>query len=70
MQKLISIYIDVSGYDRKGGLRLSNSDLHGAVQEHLDEYLSDGWKIVHLNCLPGPESGGWVIVAIEKDLSE
>lgn len=67
MQKLVSIYLDVGGYDRKGGIRLSNSDLHGQVKEHLAEYLSSGWRIAHLTSLSGPATGGWIVAALENE---
>lgn len=66
MEKLVSVFLDVAGYDRKSGIRLSNADLHNRVQEHLDEYLSAGWTIKHLSCLPGSDTGGWVIAALQK----
>ena len=66
MEKLVSVYLDVTGYDRKSGIRLSNADLHNRVQEHLNEYLSQGWTVKKLSCLPGSDSGGWVIAVLEK----
>jgi hypothetical protein len=69
VQKLVTIFLDPSGYDRKGGIRLSNADLHGRVQEHLNEYLASGWRIVHLACLAGSDAGGWIVAAIENEES-
>lgn len=68
MQKLVSIYLDLAGYERKkSGLIFTNADIHGRVAEHLEEYLTDGWKITHLNCLNGPETGGWIVAALERE---
>jgi hypothetical protein len=68
MQKLVSIYLDVSGYIAgRPGIRFSNSDLHGHIEEHLEEYLSEGWTIRNLSGMRGTESGGWVLVVLERD---
>ena len=68
MQKLVSIYLDISGYNaERPGIRFSNSDLHGRVEELLPEYLSDGWKIQQMTAMQGSDTGGWVLVVLEKD---
>ena len=67
MQKLISIYVDITGYDRDSGILFSYSDLHLRQHEHLNEYLSAGWKVVHLECMKGPGTGGWIVATIEHD---
>jgi hypothetical protein len=58
MQKLVSIYL--------------SSDSRDKVEEHLDEYLSDGWKIVNM-CPVGTYSSssfsgtaGFLAVTLEK----
>ncbi len=66
MQKLVSVYLDVMGYEGRGGIRFSNADINGRVLEHLTDELSDGWRIAHLSTLEGPETGGWIIAALEK----
>lgn len=68
MQKLVSIYLDIAGYNEgRPGLRLSNADVHGRVEVLLDEYLSEGWRVANLTAMRGTESGGWVLVVLERD---
>jgi hypothetical protein len=66
MEKLVTIYLDVAQYTGKG-IRFSNSDLHGKVEEHLQEELSDGWSISNLSALSNGTTGGWVVVALKKE---
>ncbi len=67
MQKLLSIYLDVSHYQSKrSGLRFTNADLHGRVEELISEYLADGWRISNLSSMRGTETGGWVLVVLER----
>jgi len=47
-------------------LRGHFADKHGFVEEHLKEYLEDGWKVVSLFGF-GEQVGGWITVVIEKD---
>jgi hypothetical protein len=67
MQKLVSVYLDVSGYkSERSGIRFSNSDLHGRVDELLVEYLTDGWEVKSLTAMRGTETGGWVLVLLQR----
>ena len=66
MQKLLTIYIDRHAYFGKKMLRGHFADKHGFVEEHLKEYLEDGWKVVSLFGF-GEQVGGWITVVIEKD---
>jgi hypothetical protein len=58
MQKLVSLCL--SGYDLK----------HGKVQEHLGEYLSQGWRIVTVKMAGSSSTAeaavAWVVVVLEK----
>jgi len=66
MQKLLTIYIDRHSYFGKKFARGHYADKHGFVEEHLEDYLKDGWKISsHFGF--GQQEGGWITVVIEKD---
>ena len=67
MQKVVSVYLDVAGYSsERSGLRFSNADLHGKVEELLDDYTNQGWKVAQLTSLPGGATGGWIVAVLEK----
>lgn len=59
-QKLVSIYLSNRG------------DPHPHVQEHLGDYLAQGWRIKEFKPLDGAGGGenfhlgGWIIVLLEK----
>ena len=69
MQKLVTIYLDNTAY---GKPKVSGcyAERHGLIEEHLQEYLSDGWHVRSLFGLGG-SSGlccqGWFAVVLEKD---
>ncbi|MCY3018834.1 MAG: hypothetical protein NTW87_07385 [Planctomycetota bacterium] len=69
MQKLVTIYLDRRAY--LGGKMLvgplAGADKHCCVEEHLKEYLADGWSVKSL-CAVGGETGmdGWLAVVLEK----
>lgn len=77
MQKVVSIYFDSytragepSETDEKRKWYQPRGDTvrHGAVQEHLEEYLREGWSVVSVTGLGGarPHSvGGWAVVVLE-----
>ena len=48
-QKLVTIYVDNMAY--AGGKMLVGSfaDKHGKVEEHLETYLQQGWRIVSVH---------------------
>jgi len=65
LQKLITIYLkDIDG--------CGDFIDSGETQEHIGDYLSDGWIIKNLTTLSGNGGGetevsaGWVVVVIEK----
>ena len=69
-QKLVSIYLNSEGYRVRG--QRAPEQCHGAVQEHLSEYLKGGWKIVSISVAAGAtgdvgnRASGWVFVLLEK----
>ncbi len=68
MQKLVTIYLDNAAY---GKPKVSGcyADKHALVEEHLQEYLDNGWEILSLCGLGGATSPccqGWFAVALKK----
>ena len=45
MQKLVTIYLDNSAYAADKFLVGSYADKHGVVEEHLQNFLVEGWSI-------------------------
>lgn len=70
MQKLVTVYLDTMAYMGEKWLAASHADKHGSVQEHLQPYLQDGWRIVSLTALGGANDSmnarGWIAVVLEK----
>ncbi len=69
MQKLVTIYLDNHAYMGKKFFRGSYADKHGFVEEHLKEYLNDGWKITQIHSLGGSAdmaAKGWIVALLEK----
>jgi hypothetical protein len=70
MEKLLTIYLDNSAYGKGKVLVSSFADKHGHVQEHLGEYLEQGWRVKHIAALGGAGDAiyarGWLAVALEK----
>jgi hypothetical protein len=58
MQKLVTIRLEAPAM-------FSPSKRHGAIEEHLRQYLDDGWAVSSVTGFGG-HSGGWVIVSLEK----
>jgi hypothetical protein len=69
MQKLVTVYLDKTAYGPPnvwGGY----GDKHGFVEEHLQEYLTEGWHVRSLFGLASSSNEGrqgWVAVVLEKD---
>ena len=70
MQKLVTIYLDNSAYGQGRMLVGSYGDKHGLVEEHLKDFLADGWAITNLHSFGGNSDGlsvrGWITVLLEK----
>lgn len=72
MQKVVSIYFDSHTQkgeaDEKRKWYQPETTRHGTVEEHLEEYLREGWSVVSVTGLGGarPHSvGGWAVVVLE-----
>lgn len=70
MQKLLTIYVDNMAYAKGKMLVGSFADKHGTVEEHLESYLNDGWRIKTISGFGGNSDGisarGWFAVVLEK----
>ncbi|MBI5386608.1 MAG: hypothetical protein HZA90_18205 [Verrucomicrobia bacterium] len=70
MQKLVTIYLDNGAYAKGKMLVGSFADKHGLVEEHLQSYLDDRWRIVSVTGFGGSAEGlatrGWFAVVLEK----
>ena len=70
MQKLLTIYLDNQAYKSEKWFSVAQSDKHTLVEEHLNEYLSDGLRVTQMSALGGAADSmfarGWVVVVIEK----
>lgn len=70
MQKLVTIYLDAHAYMDGKWLKGTHSDKHGFVEEHLQEELASGWRVVLVTGFGGVESmssRGWLGVVLEKE---
>jgi hypothetical protein len=69
-QKLVTIYLDNSAYGKGKVLIGSYADKHGLVEDHLNDLLSEGWRVVTIRCFGGGSEGlsvrGWMTVLLEK----
>lgn len=69
-QKLVTIYLDNMAYAKGKVLVGSFADKHGLVEEHLETYLSQGWKVVTIHGFGGNSDAisvrGWISVLLEK----
>ena len=68
MQKLVTIYFDNHAYMGDKWIKGSHADKHGLIEEHLQDLLSDGWRVVALSGFggAGPSAEGWLAVVLEK----
>ena len=68
MQRLVTIYLDNTAY--KSELRTGYAKHHKLIEEHLQQYLEDGWTISSVAGFGGNSNvlhvRGWVIVLLEK----
>ena len=69
-QKLVTIYLENSAYARGKMLVASYADKHGLVEEHLQSYLNEGWRIASVSGFGGNSDGitarGWFAVVLEQ----
>lgn len=69
-QKLVTIYLENMAYTKGKLLVGSLADKHGLVEEHLQSYLDDGWRIGSITsfggCAETLAARGWLAVVLEK----
>ncbi len=69
MQKLITIYLNNQVYE-KGKLFARGADEHGVVEEHLQDFLQQGWTVKAIQGFGGGSESfyarGWVVALLEK----
>ena len=69
-QKLVTVYLDNMAYAKGKVLVSSFSDRHGLVEEHLQTYMDDGWRIGSIAGFGGSAESvaarGWFAVVLEK----
>jgi hypothetical protein len=68
-QKLVTIYLDNMVYAKSKMLVGSFADKHGFVEEHLQTYLEDGWRVTSVSGIGGSRdlaARGWFAVILEK----
>ncbi len=70
MQKLVTIYLDNGAYANGRMIVTSYAEMHGRAEEHLANYLADGWSIKTLTALGGNSESltvrGWLAAVLEK----
>ena len=69
-QKLVTIYLDNMIYAQGKSLVGIFADKHGLIEEHLETFLTQGWKVVTIHGFGGNSDGlnvrGWFAVLLEK----
>jgi hypothetical protein len=69
-QKLVTIYLDNSAYAKDKLLVGTFGDKHGLIEEHLETYLADGWRVATIHGFGGNSDSlnvrGWITVLLEK----
>jgi len=70
MQKLVTVYLDSIAYSQGKWLQTDHAKRHGCIEEHLEDYLTDGWRIINIHGVggadQGPQARGWMVVVLEK----
>jgi len=70
MQKLVTIYLDNMAYEGSTMFK-GHAGKHGHVEEHLQQYLAEGWWVVSTTAFGGSADGytarGWIAVVLEKN---
>ena len=68
-QKLVTIYVDNMAYASGKMLVGSFADKHGTIEEHLETYLQQGWRIASIHGFGGNSDAlavrGWFAVVLE-----
>ena len=69
MQKLVTVYLDSEVYLKNTFFKVADLEKHGFVEEHLTQYLDDGWQIVDLQATAGGSNvstRGWIVAVLER----
>jgi len=70
LQKLVTVYLDNTAYAKGKLLVGSFAEKHGLVEEHLSEFLNQGWRVVAIHGFGGSGESiaarGWITVLLEK----
>ncbi len=70
MQKLVTVHLDSSVYGQEKWFKGTTLGQHGIIEEHLEKYLSDGWRITAVPGIGGHDNHlsvrGWIIAVLEK----
>lgn len=66
-QKLVTVFLHDMGAKGKNYGDPDAGAFYG-VKEHLQEYLSDGWRVREFKpmCAAGGCLSGWIVVLLEK----
>ena len=69
-QKLVTVYLENLAYAKGKVIIGSFADKHGFVEEHLQSYLHEGWRIGSISGFGGNSDSvaarGWFAVVLEK----
>jgi len=69
-QKFVTVYLDNMAYGKGKMLVGWFADKHGLVEEHLQSYLNDGWRVASVTGFGGSAEAvavrGWFAVVLEK----
>jgi hypothetical protein len=66
---LVTIYVENSAYSGEKWVTTSYADKHGHVEQHLQEQLNAGWKVISLSSFGGVDglaARGWIVALLEK----
>ncbi|QDU40539.1 hypothetical protein Mal4_48970 [Maioricimonas rarisocia] len=69
-QKLVTVYLDTASYEGSEWLKPGRCEAHGLVEEHLQQYLEEGWQIASMQGVGGAaytDARGWLAVLLERE---
>lgn len=69
MQKLVTIYLNDIVYNEGKVMVRPHPEKHGSVEEHLQNYLDEGWRVSAITGIGGvgeSMASGWLAVVLEK----
>jgi len=69
-QKFVTLYLENMAYGKGKMLVGSFADKHGLVEEHLQSYLDEGWRVASVSGFGGNSDSltarGWFAIVLEK----